>query len=75
MKIGLVQIRNNMRDKGLQNLKAAYRIDSENLDLKLKLADVYLKFNNIDIAWQLATEAIALDPNNSECHYIMGKVY
>ena len=50
MKLGLVQIRNNMRDKGLQNLKAAYRIDSENLDLKLKLADVYLKFNNMDIA-------------------------
>ena len=50
MKLGLVYIRNNQKDRGLQNLRAAYKIDSENLDLKLKLADVYIKYGNIDIA-------------------------
>lgn len=75
MKLGLVQIRNDIRDKGLQNLKLAYKIDPEDLELKIKLADVYIKNGNIGIASDLAEAALEQDPNNSETHYIMGKVY
>ena len=71
----MVQIRNNMRDKGIYNLKMAYKVDPDNLELKEKLADVHLKNGEIEKADTLSREAHELDPNNAETYYIMGKVH
>ena len=47
-----------MADKGLRNLKAAYKINPNDFELKIKLADVYVKKGqNIDEAYKLAQEA------------------
>ena len=32
-----------MREKGMKNLEAAYAIDSNNVELKVKLAESYLR--------------------------------
>lgn len=77
MRLGLVQIRNNMREKGIKQLQMAYDQDSTNLELKVKLAEIYVKDDDsrVDEAEKLLKEAIEVDYNQSDAHAVLGKVH
>jgi len=53
----------------------AFEQDQSNVELKIKLADIYAKTEKIEEAEQLCIEAIELEPGSSEAHYTLGKVY
>jgi Tfp pilus assembly protein PilF len=73
----MVQIRNMMREKGLKNLEAAYKGDPDNVELKVKLAEFYIRGTDkeIEIAEKMLKEAIEVDPRIGDAHAALGKIY
>jgi len=53
----------------------AYEIDTTNAEIKINLAEYYTKTNKIVEAEKLCKEAIIHEPNSSDAHYTLGRVF
>jgi tetratricopeptide (TPR) repeat protein len=75
--LGTVQLRNMMREKGLKNLEAAYELNPNSVELKVKLSEFYLRGNAQEVgkAETMLKDAILRDPNNGDAQAALGKVY
>lgn len=76
MRLGLVFIRNNLKEKGLKQLLLAYEQNPDDAQLLIRLGEFYLKDDSkIDEAETLLLKAISKDPEDADAHVALGKVY
>jgi len=74
-KIGLCYIRNNMKTEGIEALKHCLVIQPENLDVMIKLTEVYQKEDKyLREAENMIKKIISKDPSLPEPYVYLGKV-
>jgi tetratricopeptide (TPR) repeat protein len=59
----------------IQNYYKALEINPNNADLYFKLATVFVKNNNLDIALAFYQMAIQIEPNNAQSHFHLGNIF
>lgn len=77
MKLGMIQIRNNQKDKGMKNLEAAYEKNKGNVELKIKLAETYARGDDeqINKAEKMLQEALILNKGSGDAFAALGRIY
>ena len=75
-RIGCLYNRNNMREEGIEALKAAHYLDPEDVDTHLKLGEIYLRDDSaLDEAEEILKKAIEIRYVLPEAHISLGRVY
>ena len=75
-RLGLCQIRNNMRDEGIKSLKTALKLSPNDLETQLKLAEVYLREEaTLKDAKDIIKMVVRQNPNLCEGYIQLGRVY
>lgn len=62
-------------DSAIRMFKKAQRLNPYNADHHIELADMYVKEDLPEMAWEEYKKAIMLDPNNSYYHYRLALYY
>ena len=74
-----MQIKNNDLKNGIDNLLKASCLDTQNVDILLKLGEGYLMYeeeeSSIDEAINTFTKGLLIDPQNYDCTISLAKAY
>jgi len=74
-RLGLCQIRNNMREEGINSLKMCLSINPNDIDTMLKLSEVYQRDDKkIKEAEQMITKVLKQDPELAEAYIQLGRI-
>ena len=72
----MTYLRNNDKAKGMKYLLEAYNDDPNQVELNIKLGEMYLRDDNdIEKALKHLNKAIELEATISDAHFLVGKVY
>lgn len=75
-RLGVVQIRNNLRDEGVKSLKQALEQKPNDYDCLLKLAEIYVRDNdNIKQTKDIINKLLSIRPESAEGHILFGRLY
>lgn len=75
-RLGLIYIRNDQKNEGIESLKRAITIDPEDIEPLLKLGEVYLREEKtLNEAEKYLKMALAIDDYLPDAHFALGRVY
>ncbi|MBI5193546.1 MAG: tetratricopeptide repeat protein [Nitrospirae bacterium] len=61
--------------KAVQYLKRSCELYPDKIDAHYELADIYLQMGHIDAAHEVVKAALATDPIDFQCNFILGNIY
>lgn len=75
-RLGCVQIKNGMRQEGIESLMEAHRIEPDDVDTLVKLGEIFSRDDGkMNQAIKMVEKALAIDPEIPDAYVTLGRIY